>query len=229
MRTAAVKGSGTRKRKQKRKQGFRPRLLLFRIAAIIICAFILWSVYLIWLINKVPDNERAEKADAGIVLGAALWNDVPSPALRERLMLALQLYEEGRVDKLILSGGLGGINSTITEAEGMKAFLVAKGVPENKLLLEEQAKNTYQNVVFSRDIALRQDISSVLIITHDYHAARAMDVASYAGMDNASAAVLESKVLNPVFHTAREVLALTKWKLERLMLKLGILSSESLL
>ncbi len=46
-------------------------------------------------------------ADAAVVLGAAVWNDEPSPLFRERLNHALNLYAGGRVETLIFTGGVG--------------------------------------------------------------------------------------------------------------------------
>ncbi len=179
------------------------------------------------LINSDHANKSGTKIDAGIILGAALWNDTPSPALRERLNLAISLYEEGKVDRFILTGGLGGLASTLTEAEGMQSYLVSKGIPEDKLLLEKKATSTYQNLLYSKEIADEQGFKHVAIITHDYHAARSLEIAHYLDYESVEAQTLKSRVLNMFYHQTREVLALTKWKLDWLTYELGLRSPDS--
>ncbi len=224
--TAAVKRRGGARPRLK-KTG--PWLLLARIAAWLIVAGVMWCGYLLWLINSFDASASYEKADAGIVLGAALWNDRPSPALKERLDFAFSLYEQGMVDKLILSGGLGSHGATKTEAQGMQDYLLAKGMPADKLLLENDAKNTYANLVYSQRIAQAEGMSKLLIISHDYHTARAREMARALDYGTFQVAGTASKVLNPVLNEAREVLAFTKWKLDWTLLAWGLRSSESML
>ncbi|MCR2802899.1 YdcF family protein [Paenibacillus soyae] len=218
-----------RSRPRKRKTEFRPWLLLFRLAMWTLAAGLLWSGYMLWLINGYNAKASYPSADAGIVLGAALWNDKPSPALKERLNYALKLLEDGTVGALVLSGGHGGRASTLTEAEGMRNYLLEQGAPADKLLLETEATSTYQNLVLSRDVAEQHGLKTFLVITHDYHAARAGEIAAYADIGAVGVAGAESLVLNEFYNHSREVLAFTKWKLDWLTLTLGIRSPDSLL
>ncbi|WP_339202716.1 YdcF family protein [Paenibacillus sp. FSL K6-3182] len=223
MRKATVSRSSPRRRSKKK----RPWLLLFRVVAWLICAGVFWCGYLLWLINGFDTNKPLVPSDAGIVLGAALWNDVPSPALKERLDLAWQLYKAGTVDKLILTGGLDGNGSKKTEAEGMRDYLITKGISADKLLLENKATSTYENLEFSKKIAEHQGLSTLIVITHDYHAARSTEIAKKLDFVQFQVAGTKSKVLNPVYNESREVLAFTKWKLDSLLLSLGFHSSDS--
>jgi uncharacterized SAM-binding protein YcdF (DUF218 family) len=224
--TAAVRRrSGPRTRATKA----RPWLLAARILAWLIVAGVVWCGYLLWLINSFDSSQSYEQADAGIILGAALWNDKPSPALKERLDFAHSLYEAGVVDKLILSGGLGAHGSTKTEAQGMRDYLLAAGMPADKLLLENEAKDTYGNLLYSQRIAQAEGLSRLLVITHDYHTARAREMAQQLDYGSFQVAGTASKVLNPVLNESREVLAFTKWKLELVLLAFGLRSSESML
>jgi uncharacterized SAM-binding protein YcdF (DUF218 family) len=225
MRKATVSRSSPRRRSKKK----RPWLLLFRVVAWMICAGVFWCGYLLWLINGFDTSKPLVQADAGIVLGAALWNDVPSPALKERLDFAWQLYKAGTVDKLILTGGLDGNGSKKTEAEGMRDYLLAKGISADKLLLENKATSTYENLDFSKTIAEQQDLTTLIVITHDYHAARSKEIAKKLDFAQFQVAATKSKVLNPVYNESREVLAFTKWKLDSMLLSLGIRSSDSTL
>jgi uncharacterized SAM-binding protein YcdF (DUF218 family) len=188
-------------------------------------AGIAWCVYVAWHINHHPSPFKdGMHADAGIVLGAALWNDKPSPALKERLNYAYELYEAGSVDVLILSGGHGGLSSTLSEAEGMRNYLTDKGMPADKLLLETEATSTLQNLLYSQRLGETNGASSFLVITHDYHAPRAQEIAAFAGFDPVLVTGVKSRVLNQFYNDSREVLAYTKWKLDYVLYRIGILS-----
>ncbi|MBH5317796.1 YdcF family protein [Paenibacillus sp. GSMTC-2017] len=215
-----------RSKPRKRKRAFRPWLLFFRFIMWSLVAGIFWCGYLYWVMNNYSAKDTYPKADAGIVLGAALWGDTPSPALKERLDFAIVLLENGTVKSLILTGGVGGRSSTLSEAEGMRNYLLLKGVAEDKLLLEKKASSTYQNIVFSRNIGESKGIKSYLIITHDYHAARANEIATFAGLETKGVAGVQSRVLNEFYNDTREVLAFTKWKLDWLTFTLGLRSPE---
>ena len=75
---------------------FRPFRFLLRGLLFALVALIAWTLFvqsrMIWL----PDRPLTPR-DAGIVLGAALWQDEPSPALRERLDRAAELYASGTI------------------------------------------------------------------------------------------------------------------------------------
>lgn len=208
--------SGTR-RGRKRK----PLLLLFRIASWLVVLGIVWVGYMLWLINSTAIPESLPKADAAIVLGAALWNDQPSPGLKERLDHAYKLYKEGTVDKFILTGGLDHNGSTLTEAEGMRRYLIARGIPQQKLLLEPKATSTYENLLYSNTIAKEEQFKKIIIVTHDYHASRAKDIAEYVGIREPIMAPFESQVLKPVYNETREVLAYSKWMADKVAFRFG--------
>lgn len=144
---------------------------------------------------------------AGLVLGAALWDGQPSPALKERLDQAYQLYREGWVQYLILSGGMG--DDGLTEAEGMKRYLVDRSIPPDRLLLEDQARNTAENIVNSKEIILERNWGQIYLVTHDYHMYRALRLAKREGVD-ATPAPVHSRVLFTPFYKTRECLAIIK-------------------
>lgn len=183
-------------------------LLLGIIVGICTLSFIIYQYKLVSQFDEKPSF--AETADAGIVLGAALWDDEPSPALMERLEVARQLFADGKVSYLILSGGLG--NDRYTEAEAMKKYLVKQGVPENRLILESKSHNTKQNLENTKKILEESNLQTMTLITHDYHMTRALLYADKIGIQ-ASSSPVHSKVLFVPYHKVRECLALIKYKL----------------
>ncbi|ACT01268.1 YdcF family protein [Paenibacillus sp. JDR-2] len=217
MKSIVQTGSKSRKRRG---------LLLFRLFVGLCLLGVLCCGYLLWLINSYDDSKPIEQADAAIVLGASLWSDKPSPALKERLDFADKLYKDGKVNMFILSGGLDRNGSKLTEAQGMKAYLLAKGIPADKMLLDNAARSTYENLLNSKVIAAEHGLNKLLVVTHDYHAPRAMEMARYLDYENVTAAAFHSEVLSPFKNQSREVLAYAKWKADAVLLHFGYRSPD---
>jgi len=198
----------------------RKRYRLFRTIVLALLAIgILWVVYVQWLIHNVQNRAPVQTTDVAIVLGAALWNDRPSPALRERLDQAYRLYETKQVTRIIVSGGLGANGSTITEAEGMRRYLTERGVPPEAVYEEGESTSTYENLRFSKRIMDREGWSVPVIVTHEYHGARAMDIARFVGFREASVSLTKSNVMWMPWHKARETLAYTKWIADKWLMR----------
>jgi len=207
-------------RRRKRRAGLPARLLRAALLAVLAC--VAWVAWIIFKIESFHPNPELPAYDAGIVLGAALWNGEPSPGLKERLDKAFELYAEGRFRYFILTGGYDHPGSRLTEAEGMRNYLAALGVPEDRLLIEPEARSTYENLAFSREVMERNGLRTALIVTHDFHAARARDVARYLGYDRPGFAAADSSALPVSQKHVREVLAYTKWHLDSLLLRVGL-------
>lgn len=149
-----------------------------------------------------------EKRQVALVLGAALWNDQPSPALRERLNLAYSLYQSGKVEWILCSGGMGS-NSTISEAEGMRHYLIELGVPEDRILTENQSHDTKTNLAYSKELLDQKGLTDIYLVSHDYHLYRALRYAEREGL-SAVPAPVHSRVLFMPYHKMRESFALLK-------------------
>lgn len=207
------------KKKYKKVGFFGKCVRLFLLAATILC---FWCLYCYGILIFQNNDNELQHADAGIVLGAALWNNEPSPALRERLDEAIALYNEGLVDYLILSGGRSTPYKALSEAEGMSNYLVAAGIPEDKLLLEMKSTDTYENLLFSKEIAEQHDLQSYIIITHNYHGKRSADIAKFIHMESVQVAGVKTQVLNESYHYTREVFAYTKWQINKLLIPIHL-------
>lgn len=199
------------------------RLTLWTAAALCALVAIVCSVLYARIVQfeGVRAEDAGLRADTGIVLGASLWNDKPSPGLRERLDQALRLYEAGVYPRIIVSGGLDAGGATITEAEGMRDYLVENGVPADAIYMDTESRNTYENLNFSQAIMEREGLRTAVVVTHRYHGARAADIARTLGYDPVRVSVTETKVMSIAYHRTREVLAFVKWQWTKLRLALG--------
>ena len=117
-------------------------------------------------------------ADYIIILGCRVGPDgKPYPVLRGRIDRALAFYhqqmeETGKALVFVPSGGKG-TDETISECVCMKNYLLEQGVPEAHILEENQAENTYENMLFSkRKIEEKKADAVVLFSTTNYHVFR---------------------------------------------------------
>lgn len=95
----------------------------------------------------------------------------------DRITHALQLYRMGKIKKILITGGQGlnPVNSQ-TEAKLLKRFLLMTGVPESAILIEDQAKNTRENAVLTKEFLAQNGISTeqeFILITSAFHMYRA--------------------------------------------------------
>ncbi|NQX48952.1 YdcF family protein [Paenibacillus tritici] len=209
--------SPIRKVSRKRHHPRRKRVLLVTLLVLVI-AGLFWCGLVFNRINSAVTTSPMVKADAGVILGMSMWGDEPSPGLKERLDYGLELYRSGSFSHFVVSGGLDQPDYKYTEAEGMKRYLVAHGVPEKVIYLESQSTSTYENLLFSKKVLQEKGLSSTVIITHDFHGRRALETARELGYKNPQLGVTESKVMSMLKYKSREILAYTKWKFQQLSL-----------
>lgn len=118
-------------------------------------------------------------ADYCIILGAQWKSNGPSEVLRRRLNKAVEYLNENPNTLVIVSGGQGG-NEVISEAVGMKQYLMAAGISEERILVEDKSTNTRENLAFSAEL-LDKDNSQVVIVTNNFHMFRALKIAEKQG------------------------------------------------
>ncbi len=109
--------------------------------------------------------------DAIIVLGCGLDGERVPPLLAGRLERAIRLHDrEATPPLLVVSGGCGP-GETVTEAEAMHAYLRDRGIPEDRIRREDQARTTEENLSFSAAL-LPADARRVVAVTSNYHVFR---------------------------------------------------------
>ena len=142
---------------------------------------VLLSAVIIFFCGKVIAGSlinTAGQADYAIVLGLALENGKPAPDLLERLDTAREYLVKYPESRLILTGGNAG-GTGRTEAAVMRDILIQQGVPEDRLILEDQAQTTKEN--FSNIAGIISAEAPVVIISSNYHMDRAVRDASEGG------------------------------------------------
>ncbi|MNC24481.1 vancomycin high temperature exclusion protein [compost metagenome] len=202
------------------RKGRRSRLKRNLLILIVICAAagLLWCASVLGRINSGATTNPMQEADVGIILGMAMWGDKPSPGLKERLDYGLGLYRDGKFTRFIVSGGLDQADYKYTEAEGMKNYLVEQGVPEAAIILENKSTSTYENLQFSQKLMQSHGLNTAVIITHNFHGQRALEIARELNYNRPELGVTDSQVMSMFKYKTREILAYTKWKMQQLFL-----------
>ena len=119
------------------------------------------------------DTQR--DVDAVVVLGAGVNGTEPSLSLLVRLEAALD-YLSDKPDIPVVVTGSKGPGEDISEAQCMADWLASHGIAERRILLEEQADNTEENIRFSKELLAGQGIDltgSIAVVSSDYHLYRA--------------------------------------------------------
>jgi uncharacterized SAM-binding protein YcdF (DUF218 family) len=119
-----------------------------------------------------------------MILGAAVWPDGPSPTLRRRTLTAARLWQTGEVVAILCCGGLG--RHPPTEAAAMRDLLLAEGVPDVAILLEDRSTTTAENIALALPILQARGERQVIVVTDWYHAPRARMTARRMGLAAAS-------------------------------------------
>ncbi len=119
-------------------------------------------------------------AECAMVFGAAVRGaDMAGPGINRRLGTAVRLYQEGKITRLILSGGKGSQEQE-SEAAVMRDVAVKAGVPLSALLLEETSHSTLENLTNS--LPLLTDCDTIVGVSDGYHLARIEMLADQVGL-----------------------------------------------
>ncbi|MCQ4635719.1 YdcF family protein [Anaerovorax odorimutans] len=163
-------------------KGF-PRIVKYAVLAVLLLLICLIG----FLACQGHSDSVAYKEDAVIVLGAAVHGDQVSRSLAHRLDKAVEYSEKNPGALIVVSGGKGA-QETITEAAAMEAYLVDKGIPQDKIVKEEKATSTYENFKFSRELLdgrFQERAYTCVYITNYFHVYRAGNMAKLTGIEAA--------------------------------------------
>jgi uncharacterized SAM-binding protein YcdF (DUF218 family) len=107
-----------------------------------------------------------------VVLGyPADENGKPGAILKARLDKAIELYKMGVAKTMILTGAA--VENEFVEAEVMAAYCIKHGVPPSNILMESNARNTYENARMVRDIMKEMNYDNAIVVTSSFHKMRA--------------------------------------------------------
>ncbi|MDE6881457.1 MAG: YdcF family protein [Oscillospiraceae bacterium] len=146
------------------------RALLVLLAA----GFAFFAVLEAWVLSW-SRTDRETPVEAVVVLGAGVNGTAPSLSLLTRLEAALD-YIQDKPDVPIIVTGSQGPGEAVSEARCMADWLTARGVASSRILLDEQADNTEENVRYAKTLLAQAgvgDRAAVAVVTSGYHLCRA--------------------------------------------------------
>lgn len=168
------------------------------IAISLILWFVMHTVYVVY--DGFDDNN--EKADYALVLGTKVNIDGSlSERLIARVSVAEKLLKDKKVDKIVVSGGLG--SEGHYEGTKMKEYLVSKGVPDSLILVDNKGNNTRlsaQNLFEHKEI---NQNSRIMVVSQYFHVTRSKMLLGKEGFKNVKGA-------SPLFFEWRDFYAMPR-------------------
>ncbi len=130
--------------------------------------------------NRIYSPEEARSMPTAIVFGAGLRRDGrPTTVLADRISTAVSLYQQGKVETLLMSGSSN--SSGYDEAAAMRDFARQLGVPGENILIDSEGDRTYLTCSRAKDI---HSIDQALLVTQRYHLPRALILCDALSIDS---------------------------------------------
>ncbi|QDG77165.1 YdcF family protein [Labrenzia sp. PHM005] len=173
-----------------RSQVWGRRLAFLGALGFLVCGFSPAANFLMLpLEERFSRPEQLGSYDGVIILGGAVdtvisgaRGDTALTLSGERLTIAARLARALPGASIIHTGGQGVIISgQTTESEGAARLFADFGIDENRIILEDASRNTWENAVLTKKIVDPQPGQNWLLVTSAYHMPRSMGVFEAAG------------------------------------------------
>lgn len=159
----------------------------------------------VYSLNRIHSPENITPTPVAIVFGAGLWRDgSPTPILRDRVVIAANLYFAGKVEKILMSGDNRFID--YNEPAAMLNYALELGVPGDAIILDYAGRRTYDTCFRARDIFGLQE---VILVTQGFHLPRALYTCGIMGLESTGVPAGHNQYSNRLrfFWQIRETLA----------------------
>jgi uncharacterized SAM-binding protein YcdF (DUF218 family) len=181
---------------------YRERAPIAAAALLCVLAFPLLQIHCFgWTDYRRP-------ADAAVVFGCKVYpSGKLSTALADRVRSACELYHQGLVGHLVVSGGPG--QGDIHETDAMREFAVGLGVPSNRILVDRSGLSTEETVANTVPMFRKHGFERVLAVSHFFHLPRIKLTYQRAGVDVFTVPARQKfRLPNEGFMLVRETVAL---------------------
>lgn len=155
--------------------------------------------------NKMCDKNNLNK-QAALILGAKVWsNGEMSDIFKDRAITAINLYKEGKVKKILVSGDHGREN--YDEVNSAKKYLLENGVKSEDIFLDHAGFDTYDSLYRAKYIFKAE---SLVVVTQNFHLPRALYISDKLGIDSCGVSADRQKYYGEKAMYRREILAKIK-------------------
>jgi len=152
------------------------RLVLLGFVGVVLVGS--YATYRIWAQGQVDDQRPA---DAIVVMGAAQYDGRPSPIFAARIDHAVSLYRAGVAPTLVVTGGKADGDRT-TEAASARDYAIARGVPSDAILVEDQSRTTQQSIRMVSTLMHDKGLSQAVFVSDRPHMLRVLHMAHDDGI-----------------------------------------------
>lgn len=155
------------------------RRLFIGVFAIFIASFVLIEGLIIISAN----TDKNVGVDYLVILGAGLKGEEITLTFKNRLDKGIKYLGENPGLKVVVTGGQGP-GETITEAEAMERYLVRNGIDKSRIIKEDKATSTSENMKYTKEVLGKltgKSDHSIMIVTNDFHMFRSKGLARHNG------------------------------------------------
>lgn len=186
------------------KRGLRTALIV--LICLGLAAFILVEIPIV----RASRGDEDRDCEYLVVLGAGVNGTVPSLSMVNRLSAALDYMQRHPDCTVIVSGGQGP-GEDISEAQAMAGWLTARGIAGERIVLEDRATSTWENLSYSKELILQREgeLVPIAIVSSEYHLYRAEYMARQLGMEAAGVPGHTSYTVLRLNYFLREAFAVT--------------------
>lgn len=139
-----------------------------------------------WLEVPVITASRGDgdvEADYIIVLGAGVNGSTPSLSMINRMTPTIEYMKSHPNCKAIVTGGQGD-GENLSEAQAMFDYLTARGIEPGRIIMEDKATSTEENLKFSFAIIGDElESATVAVVSSEYHLCRAKAIGEMLGKE----------------------------------------------
>ena len=146
------------------------KLISVSVGCILFYLILFHTPFIWWVGKPLKVADPVTNADTMVVLGGGVGETGrPGQGYEERVKYAAELYHSGYTHTIIFSSGFV---YAFKEPDVMKALAISLGVKPEDIILEKNAKNTYENVKYSLAIAKDSGYKRIIFISSPYHMLR---------------------------------------------------------
>jgi uncharacterized SAM-binding protein YcdF (DUF218 family) len=170
----------------------------WRAASLILAISVLWVGGNRWVATSLarslewrylPPKEIPTAEVIVVLSGGTLPAEDPRPIVEvsgagDRVIYTAWLYQQGTASHILLTGGnLDWSSYAQSPAEDMAEMLTMLGIPPEAIWLETEARNTYENALFSARILKEKNIQCILLVTSASHMPRSVRLFEAQGFE----------------------------------------------
>ncbi len=146
----------------------------YTILAIAVFALLPLLGFNLALLSK-PDS----MPQTAMVFGAGILDEnTPTAVLKNRLNKAIELYEDGDIETILVTGD--NREESHNEPQAMKTYLLEQGIPEENIVQDFAGRRTIESCWRAKNVF---GGSGVYTITQNFHLARATYLCRSFGLD----------------------------------------------